>query len=104
MEICPKCGSRRIRFGEVWPEHIRRLFAGSRKRFCVACGLKWSAQTSKAVLERRTKTIWVVSAAVVIFLLFIFWSIWDSKTAGDMDNEAGPNVQTEVDKETPLSV
>jgi hypothetical protein len=66
--------------------------------------VKWSVQTSKAVLARKTKTIWIVSAAVVIFLFLIFWSIWDPKTAEDMENESGPRVQTEVDKEAPLAV
>ncbi len=102
-EFCPACGSGQIRYSESWGEHFRRFFSGSRKRFCQSCGSKWSVQVAKSAVEMKKKVVWVVALALLLLLCLILFSIWDPKSAEDIENEEGPHVVTQIDKQATIS-
>lgn len=71
-ELCPKCGSDRVRCSSSILVHLWRHLLGSRKRRCTACGERWCAPRlpePPAFLRPREYVIISVSAAGLLAFL-----------------------------------
>lgn len=98
-EICLRCGCNRIRFSASIPLHVRRFFQGSRRRYCIACGNKWSAKMIQNGSRRREKKRLIIWIAFAILFMASLWTFFGNKTATEVAEEDEPIVITRASEE-----
>lgn len=80
LSSCPKCGSRKVRTGRIYLLHLARLTAGSRRRYCPVCRIRWTSSLNAFSPWFRLAFILPAFAAVVLAFACMTYEICFSPT------------------------
>ena len=95
LEKCPRCRDERIRYASELSRHLYRAVMRSRKRYCPACGFKWSDGTGSFAQEFVEANLFILIAFALLIraAALVYTGAWkpldDLKALGRMPAQVG---------------
>lgn len=92
---CPRCRDERVRYASEFSRHLYRAAMRSRKRYCPACGFKWSDGTVSFAREFIETNLFILIAcgALIYVAVLVYTGAWkpldDLKTLVRMPAKVG---------------
>ncbi len=86
---CTKCGSRNVTYSSYLFVAVLRALAGSRKRYCRDCGMKWGYEKRRRGVSRGLELrllLMVLPLAALIIFAFNMITEWMGKRGNKPEN------------------